>query len=82
MTSPRKETTMSQTVEEFRKELEAEYGTFVAIVAIDVDGARAYNPGDPVPVSNVEKHKYDTDGLVARRTTKAAAKVTAPTDNA
>jgi hypothetical protein len=66
----------TQSVEDFRKALQDEYGTFVAIEAIDHDGARAYNPGDPVPVSNVQLHKYDDQGLVARRTTKAAKQAT------
>lgn len=63
---------MSDTVEDFRKALQEEYGTYVAIEPIDHDGARAYNVGDPVPVSNVQQHKYDEAGLVAKRTTKAA----------
>jgi hypothetical protein len=66
----------TQSVEEFRKALQDEYGTFVAISPIDHDGARAYNPGDPVPVSNVTEYKYDEQGLVAKRTTKAAKQAT------
>lgn len=71
---------MSQTVEEFRKAQLDEYGTYVAIEPIDHDGARAYNVGDPVPASNVEAHKYDEQGLVAKRTTKAAKQVTGTTE--
>jgi hypothetical protein len=62
------------TVEELRAAQEEEYGTYVAIVPIDVGNARAYNAGDPVPASNVAAHKYDETGQVARRTTKAAAR--------
>lgn len=32
-----------------------EYGTYVAAEAIYLGGARAFNPGDPVPVSHVER---------------------------
>lgn len=36
-----------------------EYGTWVADEPIDSDsGARAYNVGDPVPISNVVLHEY------------------------
>jgi len=31
----------------------AEYGTYVATEPIDIGGARAFNPGDAVPVSHV-----------------------------
>ena len=55
-----------------RTEQEAEYGTWVAVAAIDHGVVRAYNIGDPVPASNVVAHGYDTDGLVAKRGTKAA----------
>lgn len=65
-----------QPVEAFRKALQEEYGQYVAIAPIDHDGARAYNPGDPVPVANVQKYGYDKDDLVAKRTTQAAKKVT------
>lgn len=33
----------------------AEYGTYVATTPIDIDGARAFNAGDPVPVSHVDR---------------------------
>jgi hypothetical protein len=60
--------------EDYRKTLRDEYGEFVALQQIYFDGALAYNVGDPVPKSNVEAHGYLDDGLVARTTTKAAAK--------
>lgn len=41
-----------------------EYGTYVASYPILVNGVRAYNPGDAVPVSNVEQHGYLDQGLV------------------
>ena len=58
-----------------RKEQESEYGTYVALTPITFNGALAYNPGDPVPASNVARFKYDDQGLVAKVTTKAAADV-------
>lgn len=36
-----------------------EYGTYVAKETIYYDGARAFNVGDPVPVSHVKEHGYD-----------------------
>lgn len=33
----------------------AEYGTYVAAGPINIDGARAFNEGDPVPVSHVDR---------------------------
>jgi len=41
-----------------------EYGTYVAVVDIEFEGARAYNVGHPVPVSNVEQHGYLDKGWV------------------
>lgn len=48
----------------------AEYGTWVATQPIYVGNALAYDTGHPVPVSNVQRHGYDADGLVAKRTSK------------
>jgi len=48
----------------YRAKQAAEYGTYVAVVPIYHDGARAYNAGDPVPVSNVKRHGYLAQGLV------------------
>jgi len=42
----------------------AEYGQWVAVADILVDGALAYRKGHAVPVSNVERHGYDRLGLV------------------
>lgn len=57
--------------EELRRAQAAEYGTFVATKEILIDGARAFNVGDPVPVSHVERGVVDADS-VAKSTTKAA----------
>lgn len=58
------------TVEDLRKAREAEWGTYVALVPIDLDGVRAFNPGDPVPVTHVTGGVVGDD-LVAKTTTKA-----------
>jgi hypothetical protein len=57
---------------ELREQQRKEYGTYVAVTAIDILGARAFNPGDPVPVSHVEGNVVAST-QVARTTTKAAA---------
>lgn len=59
-------------VEDLRKAQETEWGTYIAIAPITFNGAPAYNAGAPVPVSNVKRHKYDEQGLVAKVGTKAA----------
>jgi hypothetical protein len=55
----------------FVEEQVKEYGTYVAVAPITFNGVPAYNVGDPVPISNVEKHGYEKDGLVARIDSKA-----------
>jgi hypothetical protein len=60
---------VSQTTPEaelFRQQQEHEYSTYVATGPIDFGNARAYNAGDPVPASNVERYGYVEQGLVAR----------------
>lgn len=63
-------------VDDFQAEQAKDWGTYVAVAQIFVGNALAYNPGDPVPASNVELHGYAEDGLVAKRNTKAAAAAT------
>lgn len=41
--------------EAFRREQAREYGTYVANTTIFIGTARAFNVGDPVPVSHVER---------------------------
>ena len=65
-------------VEEYRAAAAQEYGQYVAVEAIDFDGARAYNVGDPVPVTNVEAYHYVERGLVAKVGTKAAQDAPTP----
>lgn len=62
-------------VEARRAEQESEYGTYIAVSQIFFNGTLAYNVGDPVPVSNVERYKYADQGFVAKTNTKAAAEV-------
>jgi len=53
-----------ETAEEYAARQTAEYSKFVAAVAINHDGVRAYNIGDPVPASNVDAHGYLDAGWV------------------
>lgn len=64
---------MADAVEEHRKALEREYGTYTALGPITIGGALAFATGDPVPVSHVENGLVDAE-QVAKSTTKAAAK--------
>lgn len=43
----------AKTVEDAAEAIRQEYGTYVAKGPIDIDGARAFNTGDAVPVSHV-----------------------------
>lgn len=67
------------TADELLKEQQTEYGRWVAVRAIDIDGARAFNPGDPVPVSHVERDVVSKDDVVGVRTKTAAAVTAAAT---
>jgi hypothetical protein len=62
-------------VAERRDEQQKEYGEYVAVAQISFNGALAYNVGDPVPVSNVNRYKYDEQGLVQKVGSKAAQEV-------
>lgn len=53
-TQPAVTTGPPTTAEEYRQQLAAEWSTYVAASQIWVRGSLAFNPGDPVPVSNVE----------------------------
>ena len=57
--------------EELRQAQAAEYGTYVATQNIEINGARAFNIGDPVPVSHVKRGVVAEDS-VAKASTKAA----------
>lgn len=56
-------------------EQEEEWGTYMAVAPIAYNGVPAYNIGDPVPVSNVKRHKYLEQGLVAKGDSAAAQKI-------
>jgi hypothetical protein len=58
------------TAQELREQQRAEYGTYVAVTAIDIEGVRAFNEGDAVPVSHVSGGVVRAD-QVAKVTTKA-----------
>lgn len=60
------------TAEEHRKAVQDEYGTYVCVEAIDLDGVRAFNVGDAVPVSHV-KNDLVPASCVAKTSSKAAA---------
>lgn len=60
-----------ETAEALRAAQAKEYGQYVAVVAIDFGGARAFNVGDPVPASHVDRGVVTSD-QVAKSTTKAA----------
>jgi len=64
------------TAAELREAQQKEYGTYVAVVPIDVNGARAFNPGDAVPVSHVDSGVVAAD-QVAKVTTKAGREAAA-----
>ena len=56
--------------EKYRKAQEAEYSAFVATKHININGARAFNVGDPVPKSHVDRGIVAKDD-VAKPGTKA-----------
>lgn len=63
-------------VEARRKERAAEYGTWECGEApIEVGGARAFNEGDPVPKSTVERLGLDSLGAVVKTGTFAEKNV-------
>jgi hypothetical protein len=58
------------TAEDYEKALAAEWGTYVATQEININGVRAFNEGDPVPVSHVTSGIVES-GVVAKTTTAA-----------
>lgn len=56
--------------EEYRREQIAEYSSYVANKPININGARAFNEGDPVPAGHVERGVVSEDD-VAKTSTKA-----------
>lgn len=73
---------MTQPVDDLERaarEREAEqaklYGQFVAVEPIYIDGALAFNVGDPVPATHISRGVVD-ESQVARTTTKAGKAAT------
>lgn len=58
---------------EHLRTVEEDYSQYVAVVPIYFDGVLAYRIGDEVPATNVKRHDYETNGLVKKASTKAAA---------
>ena len=54
----------------------AEYGRYVAKDTIYINGARAYNAGDSVPVSAVDSGAVGSDQVVGTKTKTAAVLTT------
>jgi hypothetical protein len=53
--------TTPSTAEELREAQEAEYGRYKANAPIFIDGVRAFNAGDLVPVSHVTRKVVSKD---------------------
>jgi hypothetical protein len=66
------------TAAQFREVQGDEYGQFVAAQTIFIEGARAFNVGDPVPVSHVERGVVAADE-VKKVSTKAGQALAAGT---
>jgi hypothetical protein len=63
----------AETAADHRAKLLVEYSTYVAAEPIDIDGVRAFNVGDPVPVSHVERYPQLLEsGAVAKAPEPAA----------
>jgi hypothetical protein len=65
--------TQPVSVEEYAATLAKEYGQYVATEAIDIGGARAFNAGDPVPASHVERGVVPREQVVGSNTKTARA---------
>ena len=63
------------TPDELRAAQHAEYSRFVAVQAIDIGTARAFNVGDAVPASTVESGAVPRDAVRGVNTKAAAAAV-------
>jgi hypothetical protein len=61
------------TLEDYEAAQRKEWGTYVATQAIDILGGRAFNPGDPVPVSHVDSGIVSRDSVVGVNTKTAEA---------
>ena len=59
-----------KTVEQYLDEQRAEWGAYVATSVIHINGARAFNVGDPVPASHVERGVVGKGQVAATQQTK------------
>lgn len=57
--------------EDFQAMQAAEWGAYVAKNPIDIGGARAFNVGDPVPKSHVDRGVVSPDDVVPPVTGKS-----------
>lgn len=64
------------TAEQQAQAIRDEYAVYVAIVPIDINGARAFNEGDAVPVGHVDRGVVLSE-QVAKVTTKAGREAVA-----
>jgi len=64
---------MANAPEDFIAAQAAEYSKYVAKEPINIGGARAFNPGDPVPTGHVESGVVSKDSVVGANTKTAAA---------
>lgn len=75
-------TTQVVTAAQHERAIVDEYSYWVATEAIFVDGARAFNPGDPVPRSHVDSGLIPKDMVATRASGQAAMNPTAPAPEA
>lgn len=62
--------------DDHRAALAAEYGRWIATEPIDIDGVRAFNVGDAVPVSHVDSGVVPKSAVSGVNTKAAAAVLT------
>lgn len=68
---------MASTVDDFQAAQTANYSKWVAIAPINIDGVRAFNPGDPVPDDpHVKQGIVSKDQVVGANTPRPRAAVT------
>ena len=62
-----------KTVEQYQAEQAAEWGAYVAVERISINGARAFNVGDPVPASHVKRGVVSAEQVKKTATEKKDA---------
>lgn len=68
------------TAAEQQAAIESEYGTWVAVETIFIDGARAFNVGDAVPKSHVERGVVPQESVEKSTTKTGQAKIAAASE--